>query len=40
MAINVHDCGQMMKTAEAVNKRLFAIKQNRFNPPVAEVKNS
>lgn len=38
MAINVHDCGEMIKTAEAMNKRLFAIKQNRFNPPVAEVK--
>jgi len=38
MAINVHDCGEMIKTAEATNRRLFAIKQNRFNPPVAEVK--
>jgi predicted dehydrogenase len=28
----------MIKTAEQVNKRLFAIKQNRFNPPVAAVK--
>jgi len=38
MAITVYDCGEMNKTAESVNKRLFAIKQNRFNPPVAEVK--
>ena len=38
MAINVHDCGEMIKPAEAMHKRLFAIKQNRFNPPVAEVK--
>ena len=38
MAINVHDCGEMIKAAESANKRLFAIKQNRFNPPVAEVK--
>lgn len=38
MAINVQDCGEMIKIAESVNKRLFAIKQNRFNPPVAEVK--
>lgn len=38
MAINVNDCGEMIKTAEKNNKRLFAIKQNRFNPPVAEVK--
>ena len=38
MATNVYDCGEMIKTAESVNKRLFAIKQNRFNPPVIEVK--
>lgn len=38
MAINVNDCGEMIKTAEQVNKRLFAIKQNRFNPPVEAVK--
>lgn len=40
MAINVHDCGQMIQTAEKNNKRLFVIKQNRFNPPVAAVKNA
>lgn len=40
MAISVHDCGEMIKTAEKVNKRLFAIKQNRFNPPVAAVKEA
>jgi predicted dehydrogenase len=38
MAINEHDCGEMIKTAEQLNKRLFAIKQNRFNPPVEAVK--
>lgn len=38
MAISVADCGEMIKTAESCNKRLFAIKQNRFNPPIAEVK--
>ncbi|MDB5137981.1 MAG: Gfo/Idh/MocA family oxidoreductase [Mucilaginibacter sp.] len=38
MAINVNDCGEMIKAAERNNKRLFAIKQNRFNPPVAAVK--
>ena len=38
MAINVYDCGEMIKAAESANKRLFAIKQNRFNPPVAELK--
>lgn len=40
MAINVHDCGEMIKAAEQSNKRLFAIKQNRFNPPVAAVKRA
>jgi UDP-N-acetyl-2-amino-2-deoxyglucuronate dehydrogenase len=39
MAISVADCGEMIKTAEKNNKRLFVIKQNRFNPPVAAVKD-
>lgn len=38
MAISVHDCGEMIKAAEKANKRLFVVKQNRFNPPVAAVK--
>lgn len=38
MAISVHDCGDMIKAAERNNRRLFAIKQNRFNPPVDAVK--
>lgn len=38
MALTVHDCGEMLKAGERSNKRLFAIKQNRFNPPVAAVK--
>jgi len=40
MAISVHDCGEMIKAAEQANKRLFAIKQNRFNPPVVAVKGA
>lgn len=40
MAINVHDCGEMIKAAESANKRLFAIKQNRFNPPIAALKRA
>ena len=40
MAISVNDCGEMIKEAERANKRLFAIKQNRFNPPVIAVKNA
>lgn len=40
MGINVHECGEMIKAAEKANKRLFAVKQNRFNPPVAAVKEA
>lgn len=40
MGINVHECGEMIKAAEKANRRLFAIKQNRFNPPVAAVKEA
>jgi UDP-N-acetyl-2-amino-2-deoxyglucuronate dehydrogenase len=38
MALSVNDCGQMIQEAEKANRRLFVIKQNRFNPPVAAVK--
>ncbi len=38
MAITTADCGRMIQAAEKSNKRLFAIKQNRYNPPVAAVK--
>lgn len=40
MAITVHDCGEMIRAAEQANRRLFAVKQNRFNPPVAAVKDA
>ena len=40
LAISVNDCGEMIKAAEKNNKRLFAIKQNRFNPPVEAVKKA
>jgi len=40
MGINVPECGEMLKAAEKANKRLFAVKQNRFNPPVAAVKEA
>lgn len=40
MALSVHDCGEMIKTSETANKRLFIVKQNRFNPPVAAVKKA
>jgi UDP-N-acetyl-2-amino-2-deoxyglucuronate dehydrogenase len=38
MSLTSSESGEMIKLAEQVNKRLFAIKQNRFNPPVAAVK--
>jgi len=40
LAITVHDCGEMIRAAEQANKRLFAVKQNRFNPPVAALKEA
>ncbi|MFA6127026.1 MAG: Gfo/Idh/MocA family oxidoreductase [Bacteroidales bacterium] len=39
MAISTADCGRMIIAGEKANKRLFVIKQNRFNPPVVAVKN-
>ena len=38
MAINSSDCEEMINTAERSNKRLFIVKQNRFNPAIEEVK--
>ncbi len=38
MALTVADCAAMISLAEAVDKRLFIVKQNRFNPPVVAVK--
>ncbi|MBX7124455.1 MAG: Gfo/Idh/MocA family oxidoreductase [Cyclobacteriaceae bacterium] len=40
MALSVQDCGEMIKAAENANRRLFIVKQNRFNPPVAAVKKA
>jgi len=40
MAISVFDCGEMIKEAEKANRRLFIVKQNRFNPPVAALKQA
>jgi len=39
LGIDVYQCGEMLKAAEKSNRRLFAIKQNRFNPPVKAVKD-
>jgi predicted dehydrogenase len=38
LALTIEDCGEMIIAAEKNNRRLFAIKQNRFNPPVQAVK--
>jgi UDP-N-acetyl-2-amino-2-deoxyglucuronate dehydrogenase len=38
MALSVQDCGEMIKAAENANRRLFIVKQNRFNPPIAALK--
>ena len=38
LAIKSADCGKMIQAAERANKRLFSIKQNRYNPPVEAVK--
>jgi predicted dehydrogenase len=40
MSTNVYDCGEMIKEAERANKRLFIVKQNRYNPPVQAVKEA
>jgi UDP-N-acetyl-2-amino-2-deoxyglucuronate dehydrogenase len=38
MAISVLDCGAMIQEADKANRRLFIVKQNRFNPHVVAVK--
>ena len=39
MGLSIKECGEMIQAAERANKRLFAIKQNRYNPPVSAVKD-
>ena len=38
MAISVDECTRMIAAAEKTGKTIFAVKQNRYNPPVQEVK--
>lgn len=38
MALTTTDCAAMMQAAINAGKKLFIVKQNRFNPPVAAVK--
>jgi UDP-N-acetyl-2-amino-2-deoxyglucuronate dehydrogenase len=40
MALNTRDCELMIRAADKAGKRLFIIKQNRYNPPVVAVKKS
>ena len=40
MAIRSKDCREMIQAAEKMNKHLFIIKQNRYNPPVAAIKEA
>lgn len=39
MALTVKDCESMITEAERANRRLFVVKQNRFNPPIVALKN-
>ena len=38
MAMSVSECNNMIAAANKNNKTIFAVKQNRYNPPVQEVK--
>lgn len=38
MAMSVAECVSMNNAAKKSNKKLFVVKQNRFNPPVVQVK--
>ncbi len=38
IALQVEDCMEMMRVATENHRKIFAIKQNRYNPPVAAVK--
>lgn len=38
MAISVSECSEMIKAAEQSGSTIFVVKQNRYNPPVIEVK--
>lgn len=38
MALTLRDCEKIINVADRSNKRLFIVKQNRFNPPLIELK--
>jgi len=39
MAMSVAECSRMIAAAEKSGKTIFAVKQNRYNPPVQAIKN-
>lgn len=39
LSINLQDANEMIATANECNKKLFVVKQNRYNPPVEAVKS-
>ena len=40
MALNVKDAKEMIKASKKYKKKLFVVKQNRFNPPVIKLKEA
>lgn len=38
MALSVEECDRMMAAAQEAGRQIFAVKQNRYNPPVAMVR--
>jgi len=39
MAMSVAECDEMIAAAKTMQRHVFAVKQNRYNPPVAAVKD-
>lgn len=40
MALSVEACGRMIQAAEEANRRLFIVKQNRYNPPIMALRKA
>jgi predicted dehydrogenase len=38
MALTTSDCHEMITIAKKLNRRLFVVKQNRFNPPIVKLR--
>ena len=39
MALKTSDCQEMIETSIKFNRKIFVVKQNRFNPPIVALKN-